>query len=1017
MIGPNLSEISIRRPSLMGYLMLVAVIAGTLAFIKLGRNEDPAFTFRTMIVAAQWPGATIDDTLTQVTERLERKLQEVPYIDNLRSFTNAGRTTIFVDLKGSTPAAVVPDMWYDVRRRIGDMARTLPQGVQGPFFDDDFGDTFGIIYGFTADGFTHRELRDYVESARSRLLLVPDVSKVEILGAQDEQIFLEISTERLAALGLDYGAIIATLQAQNAVRPAGVVQTGEERIALRVSGAFASEADLLAVNFLADGRILRLSDIATVRRGLVDPPQPKFRVNGQDAIGLAVAMRAGGDILALGNNVRAAMRGIVNDLPIGIEATLVADQAETVDTAINEFTTSLWQAILIIIVCSFISLGVRPGSVVALGIPLTLAIVFPLMQATGIDLQRISLGALIIALALLVDDAMTTVDAMMRRLAAGDSKTDAATFAYRNLAAPMLAGTLVTIAGFVPIGFAKSSAGEYTFSIFAVVGMTLIVSWFVAVLFAPLIGMLLLRAPKGAVDGPPNIVERTYRTVLTTALKFRYVTIAGTLGLFALAIVGVRFVPQQFFPASDRPELLVDLALPQNASIYASEAAVTRLEATLKDDSDVVRWSTYIGRGAIRFYLPLNVQLANPHFSQLVVVARDVAARDRIQAKLDRLLAEEFPAAVSRTSPLELGPPVGWPVQYRVSGPDPEAVRGIALKLAQGVGANPDTRRINFDWMEPQRQVRIEVDQDQVRRLGISSATLATVLNTKVTGQTVTQVRDDIYLINVVMRATDEERVSLDALRTLQVPVAGGRTVALSQFATFSFTQELPQIWRRNRVPTLTVQMDVREGVLPDTVVTALEPVIAQLQATLPPGYAIETGGIAEESAASRASVMAVVPAMILIMLTVMMFQLQNFQRLFFMVSVMPLGMIGVVGALLLFNRPLGFVAILGILALLGMIAKNAIILIVQIEIDRAEGKGVWEAAVSAASSRFRPLVLTALSTVLGMIPIVPTVFWGPMAIAISGGLLVATLLTLVFLPTVYVTWFRGQPPAVRAAT
>lgn len=1011
MIGPNLSEISIRRPSLMGYLMLVAVIAGTLAFIKLGRNEDPAFTFRTMIVAAQWPGATIEDTLTQVTERLERKLQEVPYIDNLRSFTNAGRTTIFVDLKGSTPAAVVSDMWYDVRRRIGDMARTLPAGVQGPFFDDDFGDTFGIIYGFTADGFTHRELRDYVESARSRLLLVPDVSKVEILGAQDEQIFLEISTERLAALGLDYGAIIATLQAQNAVRPAGVVQTGEERIALRVSGAFQSEADLLAVNFLADGRILRLSDIATVRRGLVDPPQPKFRVNGQDAIGLAVAMRAGGDILALGNGIRSAMRSITSDLPIGIEAVLVADQAVTVDTAINEFTTSLWQAILIIIVCSFISLGVRPGSVVALGIPLTLAIVFPLMQATGIDLQRISLGALIIALALLVDDAMTTVDAMMRRLAAGDSKTDAATFAYKNLAAPMLAGTLVTIAGFVPIGFAKSSAGEYTFSIFAVVGMTLIVSWFVAVLFAPLIGMLLLRAPKGAVDGPPNIVERTYRSVLTTALKFRYITIAGTLGLFALAIVGVRFVPQQFFPASDRPELLVDLALPQNASIYASEAAVTRLEATLKNDPDVVRWSTYIGRGAIRFYLPLNVQLANPHFSQLVVVAKDVPARDRVQAKLDRLLAEEFPAAVSRTSPLELGPPVGWPVQYRVSGPDPETVRGIALKLAQGVGANPDTRRINFDWMEPQRQVRIEVDQDQVRRLGISSATLATVLNTKVAGQTVTQVRDDIYLINVVMRATDEERVSLDALRTLQVPVAGGRTVALSQFATFSFTQELPQIWRRNRVPTLTVQMDVRDGVLPDTVVSALEPVIARVQATLPPGYAIETGGIAEESAASRASVMAVVPAMILIMLTVMMFQLQNFQRLFFMVSVMPLGMIGVVGALLLFNRPLGFVAILGILALLGMIAKNAIILIVQIEIDRAEGKGVWEAAVSAASSRFRPLVLTALSTVLGMIPIVPTVFWGPMAIAISGGLLVATLLTLVFLPTVYVTWFRGQPP------
>jgi multidrug efflux pump subunit AcrB len=907
-------------------------------------------------------------------------------------------------------------MWYDVRRRVGDMAHTLPQGVLGPFFDDDFGDTYGIIYGFTADGFSHRELRDYVESARSRLLLVQDVSKVEILGAQDEQIFLEISTERLAALGLDYGAILATLQAQNAVRPAGVVQTGEERISLRVSGAFASEADLLAVNIVAAGQVLRLSDIATVRRGLIDPPLPMFRVNGTNAIGLAIAMRAGGDILALGQNVRVAMEAIRRDLPVGIEPILVADQAVTVDVAIGEFTESLWQAILIIIVISFIALGVRPGAVVALTIPLTLAIVFPLMQATGIDLQRISLGALIIALALLVDDAMTTVDAMIRRLAAGDSKESAATFAYSNLAAPMLAGTLVTIAGFVPIGFAASSAGEYTFSIFAVVGMTLIVSWFVAVMFAPLIGMKLLRVPKGPVDAPPGRVERGYRALLTTALRFRFVTILLTLGLFGAAVFGMRYVPQQFFPASDRPELLVDLTLPQNSSIFASEAAVTRLEKTLKDSPEVERWSSYIGRGAIRFYLPLNAQLPNPFFAQLVVVAKDVDARDRLQAKLDAVLSEEFPGIVSRTSPLELGPPVGWPLQYRVSGPNPDQVRAIALDLAQVMGANPDTRRINFDWMEPQRQVRITVDQDQARRLGISSASLAAVLNTKVTGQVITQVRDDIYLINVVMRATDEERASLETLATLQVPIPGGRTVALSQFATFEHTQELPQVWRRNRVPTLTVQADVRAGVLPDAAVTALAPEIARLNAKLPPGYAIETGGIDEESKASRASVLAVVPAMIVIMLTVMMFQLQSFQRLFFLVSVMPLGLIGVVGALLLFDRPMGFVAILGMLALLGMIAKNAIILIVQIEIDRAEGKAVWEAAVSAASSRFRPLVLTALSTVLGMIPIVPTVFWGPMAIAISGGLLVATLLTLVFLPTVYVTWFRGHPATRHAA-
>jgi multidrug efflux pump subunit AcrB len=1011
MIGPNLSAISVRRPSLMVYFMLIAVIAGSLAFLRLGRNEDPAFTFRTMVVAAQWPGATIEETLLQVTERLERKLQEVPYIDTLRSFTNAGRTTIFVDLKGSTPPERVPDMWYDVRKRIADIRHTLPAGVQGPFFDDDFGDTYGMIFGFTADGFTHRELRDQVEVARSRLLGVADVSKIEVLGAQDEQIFLEISTERLAALGLDYNAIVATLQAQNAVRPAGTIQGSESRIALRVSGAFESEADLLAVNLIAGPRIVRLSDIASVRRGLVDPPQPMFRVNGSEAIGLAIAMREGGDILALGRNIAAEMARIRADLPIGIEAVQVADQAVTVDTAIDEFMESLWQAILIIIVCSFLSLGIRPGAVVALGIPLTLAIVFPLMQVAGIDLQRISLGALIIALALLVDDAMTTIDAMLRRLAAGDPKEKAATFAYSNLAAPMLAGTLVTIAGFVPIGFAASSAGEYTFSIFAVVGMTLIVSWFVAVLFTPLMGLVLLRPPKAGPEKPPGLLMRSYTSFLTAALRLRWVTIALTLALFGLALFGMRYVPQQFFPASDRPELLVDVTLPQDSSIHASEAAAMRLDAALRADPDVARWSTYVGRGAIRFYLPLNAQLANPFFTQAVVVAKDVAARDRLQVKLDRLLAEEFPNAVGRTAPLELGPPVGWPLQWRVSGPDHDQVRAIALDLAQVMGANGGTWRVNFDWMEPMRQVRIRIDQDQARQLGLSSATLAAVLNTTVTGQAVTQVRDDIYLVNVVLRATDAERVSLDALRQLQVPIPGGRTVALGQFATFDYTQEQPQIWRRDRVPTLTVQADVRPGVLPDTVVQQLAAPIADLAAQLPPGYGIALGGIAEESADSRASVLAVVPAMVIIMLTVMMFQLQSFQRLFILVSVMPLGIIGVVGALLLFQRPLGFVAILGILALLGMIAKNAIILVVQIEQDRAEGRTVWEAAVSAASGRFRPLMLTAMSTVLGMIPIVPTVFWGPMAIAISGGLLVATLLTLVFLPTLYVTWFGGRAP------
>ena len=1012
MIGPNLSEWSIKRPQLVMFFMLVAVIAGTLVFLRLGRNEDPAFTFRTMVVQAAWPGATIEETLLQVTERLERTLQETPNLDRLRSYTVAGQTTIFVELKGATPAAVVPDMWYEVRKRVGDMRHTLPQGVIGPGFDDDFGDTFGIIFGFTADGFGHRELRDQVEAVRSRLLRVPDVTKIEILGAQDEVVFIEFSLERLAGLGLNYPALIAALQAQNAVRPAGLVQTGQERLALRVSGAFQNEADLAAVSFLAGDRLVRLTDIAEIRRGFTDPPQPMFRVNGKPAIGLAVAMREGGDILALGENLRLEMRKIESSLPIGIEAFLVADQAETVDSAIGDFTESLWQAILIIMAVSFVALGVRAGAVVALSIPLTLAIVFPLMLLAGIDLQRISLGALIIALTLLVDDAMTTIDAMIRRLSVGDRKDQAATFAYRTLAAPMLTGTLVTIAGFLPIGFAASSAGEYTFSIFAVVGIALVVSWFVAVMFAPLLGMAILKAPKLATAGQapaPGRLLRGYAAFLHMAIRFRWITIAAAVAAFAIALFAVRFVPQQFFPASDRPELVVDLTLPQNASIHASEAAMERLDAAFAQDPDIAHWSSYVGRGAIRFYLPLNVQLPNPFFAQAVVVAKDFEARKRLQPRIEALLAEQFPAAISRVAPLELGPPVGWPIQYRVLGPEIEGIRGIAKELAQVVATSGGVRSPSFDWIEPARQLRIEVDQDQARQLGLSSAALAATLNAVITGSVITQIRDDIYLVNVLARATASERISLDTLQTMQVPIPGGRTVALGQFATISYGQEYPLVWRRDRVLALTVQADVRPGVLPESVVSELAPRIAELQTRLPAGYAIEVGGIAEESAKSRASVLAVVPIMIVVMLTALMFQLQSFARLGLVVAILPLGLIGVVAALLAFGRPLGFVAILGILALLGMIAKNGVILIVQIEEDRAAGLPLRDAVVAAATSRLRPMMLTALSTVLGLIPIAPTVFWGPMAFAIMGGLLVATLLTLVVLPALYVASLERQ--------
>ncbi|MBV8795846.1 MAG: efflux RND transporter permease subunit, partial [Hyphomicrobiales bacterium] len=655
----NLSDWALKHRSFIVFIMAAVTLAGIASFFSLGRAEDPPFTFRTMIVQAGWPGASMDDTLQQVTERLERKLQETRGLDFLRSYTIPGQTTIFVNLKGSTRPSEVPDIWYQVRKNIGDIRGTLPAGVVGPGFNDDFGDTFGLIYGFTADGFSQRELRDYVENIRSRLLQVPDVSKIELLGAQDEQIYVEFSTQEIAGLGIDRGALIAALRAQNAVSPAGALETGQEKISLRVSGAFRSEADLLDVNFLSNGRLVRLRDIATVRRGYSDPPQPMFRVNGKPAIGLAIAMRDGGDILALGRNVKRAIDEQVANLPLGIDAALVSDQPVVVRTAISEFTESLWQAIAIIMAVSIVSLGFRPGAVVALSIPLTMAIVFPIMELLGIDLQRISLGALIIALGLLVDDAMTTVDVMTSRLAAGDSKDHAASYAYKTLALPMLTGTFVTIAGFVPIGFARSAAGEYTFSIFAVVTIALIVSWFVAVLFAPLLGVWLLKKPSKPADAPPNFVMRTFKSILVGAMRLRWITIAAALACFVVALLALPYVPRQFFPASDRPELVVDLTLPQNASIFASEDASAKLDAMLKNDPDVASWSTYVGRGAIRFYLPLDVKLANDFFSQAVVIAKDVPARERLQAKLEKALAEQMPSAVTRVSPLELGPPVG----------------------------------------------------------------------------------------------------------------------------------------------------------------------------------------------------------------------------------------------------------------------------------------------------------------------------------------------------------------------
>jgi multidrug efflux pump subunit AcrB len=1020
MIGPNLSEFATRNRALMVYFLLIAVIAGGFAFVNLGRDEDPAFTVKTMVVSAAWPGASLEETRSQLTDRLERRLEETTGLDSVRSITRPGVTTIYVDLEDAFPPVRVPESWQEVRNSIGDIRHTLPQGVVGPFFNDRFGDVFGIIYAFTADGFSDRELRDAVDGVRSRLMHEVDgISKIDFLGAQDERIFIEFRPDRVAALGLDYGQVFGAVAAQNQVLPSGTVNSGLENLSLRVSGAFTNEVDILETPISVGGRTIRLGDVADVRRGFVDPPQPLVHVDGQRAIALAISMREGGDILELGANVERAMARISSELPVGIEPILVSDQPHVVDRAIGDFTTSLWQAIVIVLAVSFVSLGVRPGAVVALAIPVTLAAVFVFMELFGIDLHRISLGALIIALALLVDDAMTTVDATMRRLAAGDTIDRAASYAYEKLAAPMLIGTFITIAGFVPIGFAQSSTGEYTISLFQVVAIALITSWFVAVLFTPIFSAVLLKAPADAGAAPsPGVVMRGYQGFLSLAIRFRWITIAVTAALFVLSILGSSLVKRQFFPPSDRFELIVDFQLPRSSSIFASEAAVERIEDWLGQNEDVDFWVSYIGRNVPRFYLPLSILPPSDHQSQLVVMAKGIDERLRLESELDSFLVETFPEAVVRVSPLEVGPAVGWPLQWRVMGPDLDVLGGQAMRLAEVIAASPNARRVHYDWIEPARQLRIDVDQAAARRLGLSSAQLSAVLQTAVSGAPVTQLRDDIYLVDVVARAHSEDRVSLDRLATLQVPAPGGRTVALSAFATFRFEQEQPLIWQRDRVPTMTVLADTTPGVLPETVVAAIEDDIAALAATLPPGYSIELGGTAAESAESQQAVFAVIPLMVFIMVTLLMVQLRDFRTTGIVIVILPLGMIGVVGALLLFGRPLGFVAILGILALIGMIAKNAVILITQINDERQRGLSVEDAAVEAATGRFRPLLLTAVSTVLGMLPIAPTLFWGPMAFAIMGGLLVATVLTLVLLPVLYVTIYgrTAMPPAAAPA-
>lgn len=1013
----NLSDWALGHRSLIWYFMIMASIAGFFSYFNLGRAEDPDFTIKTMIIQAQWPGATVEDMIGQVTDRIEKKLEELDAFDYAKSLNTPGSTTIFVNLKDTTKAKDIPAIWVKIRNMIADIKSQFPDGVVGPTFNDSFGDVYGNVYAFTADGFSQRQLRDYVEGIRAKILAVPDIGKVDLIGAQDEVIYLEFSTRQIAALGLTRQAVIDTLKAQNAITPSGTIETEGERISIRVSGPFTSEQSLRAINLRINDRFFRLGDVATITRGYVDPPTSLFRVGGKPAIGLAIGMKPNANLLKFGEALKHEMTRIEAELPIGIGVHQVSDQPAIVEEAVGGFTKALFEAVAIVLIVSFVSLGIRAGLVVAVTIPLVLAITFVVMEAWGISLQRISLGALIIALGLLVDDAMIAVEMMVARLEAGDPLPKAATHVYTSTAFPMLTGTLVTVASFIPVGLNNSSAGEFTFTLFVVIAVSLLASWIVAVLFVPLLGVTLLpKTMKQHHHHEPGRFTKAFGNLLRLCVRRKWWTIGGTTAAFALSIFGMLFVQQQFFPSSDRTELIVDWTLPQNASITETRAQMDRFEKTvLAGNPDVDHWSSYVGQGAVRFLLSYDVQPSTPNFGQIVVVARDVPARDRIREKARAVIARDFVGTDAYVHLLDIGPPVGRPVLYRVSGPDVQTVRNVAQKVASVLGQNKNLTDIVYDWNEPGRVVKVDVLQDKAAQLGITSEAIATTLNGVIGGSTATQVRDSIYLINVVGRALGRERSSIETLQNLQIQTSAGKTVPLAAVANFRYESEQPVIWRRGRLPTISVKAAVGTSVQPATVVEQLAPQIAEISRTLPAGYRIVTGGSVEESAKGQAPIVAIVPIMLLVMATILMFQLQSFQRLFLVVVVAPLGLIGVVGALLPSGAPLGFVAILGVLALIGILIRNSVILVIQIEQLRSEGKDGWLSVIEATEHRMRPIMLTAAAASLALIPIAREVFWGPMAYAMMGGIIVGTVLTLLFLPALYVAWFRLEEPRVES--
>ena len=1014
---PNLSEWALKHQQMVVFLMIVLTIGGIVSFFSLGRAEDPAFTFKVMVVRTLWPGATAQEVERELTERIEKKLQETPWVDVLRSASKPGESLVFVILKDYTPKNEVPESWRQVRKKLDDIRHTLPAGVQGPFPNDEFGDVQINVIALTGDGFDLAALRRYADRVALDLRQVADVKRVEMIGVQEEKIFIDVAPDRLANLGITPAQVAEALQKQNTVSPAGFIETDSDRVRMRVSGAFDSVDKVRNTDLLVNGRHFNLGDIAKVSRSLSDPPSPQMRVGGQPAIGLGVVMDKGGNVIKLGENLRKEMARIGAELPLGIKLHVVANQPAVVEESIQLFQSSLGEAILIVLAVSFLSLGWRTGMVVALSIPLVLMITFFAMKIFGIDLQRISLGALVIGLGLLVDDAIIAVEMMVVKMEQGWDRFKAATFAYTSTAFPMLTGTLITAAAFTPVGFSKSAASEYTISIFQVVTIALVTSWIVAVVFTPYIGYKLLdpkkliaKAQKHGEDIYDTPFYRRFRSVLNWCLRNRWKVILGTVLIFVLSIVAFgKFVQQQFFPSASRLELMVDVWLPQGASLKATTHEVKRIEKLLKDDAAIASYSSYIGNGAPRFFLSLDQQLFADNFGQFVIVTKDVVAREDIKTRLEAIFAGPDYAAIRvRVVRLENGPPIGYPVQFRVMGNDLVKLRDVAAEVAVMMRADSSLEKVNFDWNEKVKSVRVVVDQDRARLLGTSSQEVAQSLQGWLSGIALTQYREGDQLIDVVWRGGDnDETRSLQRLPDLDIPLPGGRHVPLSQVAKLVPILEEGIIWRRNRLPTMTVRADMADNTQPATASERLNLKLDTVRAKLPDGFRIEMGGSIEESGKSGKAIAAVMPLMLVGVITLLMIQLQSISRTVMVLLTAPLGLIGVAFALLLFQVPFGFVANLGFIALAGMIMRNSVILVDQIRQDEEAGKHLWEAIVGSTIRRFRPIALTAAAAILAMIPLTRQVFWGPMAVSIMGGLVVATLLTCLFLPALYAAWYK----------